>query len=142
MSGPVADLWPRGRSDDATNARLVSHQEGTLERYDRIWSRYRGSKRIKRYPQYHTVRGMYSELWRRRRRPISLFCRTARPNHRRTVPAASVLSVNQVLSRLCASARGYGDTRGTGWYHLTYTMLNMWASFLSPFATAFTAAKK
>ena len=26
--------------------------------------------RIKRYPQHHTVRGMDSELWRRRHRPI------------------------------------------------------------------------
>ena len=39
-----------GREDDrndATNARLVSHQEGThtLERYYRIWNRRRGSSR-------------------------------------------------------------------------------------------------
>ena len=43
MSGPVADLWPRGRPDDATNARLVSHQERALGRYYRLWSRRRGS---------------------------------------------------------------------------------------------------
>ena len=30
--------------------------------------------------------------------------------------------------RLCASACGYGDTRGTEWSYPTYTMLNAWAS--------------
>ena len=49
MSGPVADLWPRGRPNNATNARLVSHPHPTRKvRWNAvivIWSRRRGSNR-------------------------------------------------------------------------------------------------
>ena len=31
MSGPVADLWPRGRPNDATNARLVPGEPRQIE---------------------------------------------------------------------------------------------------------------
>ena len=60
--------------------------------------------RIKRYPQQHTVRGMDSELWRRRRRPIRSVRHVLTTAAPCLLPACSE-RVNQVLSRLCASAR-------------------------------------
>ena len=126
----LAENRNRGRPNDATNARLVPGEPpgryvGTL--LSSLEPAQRFQPRIKRYPQHHTVRGMDSELWRRRHRPIPSVRHVLTTAALCLLPACSE-RVNQVWSQLCASARGYGDTRGTEWSHPTYTMLNVRAS--------------
>jgi hypothetical protein len=113
MSGPVASLWPRGRPDDATNA-PPGEPPGTC--FGTLLSSLEPAQRFhlrpKRYPQYRMVRGMDSELWRRRRRPISSAQHVLLTTAPWSVPAARGRVAcserdNKVWNRLCASARVY-----------------------------------
>ena len=88
----LAENRNRGRPNDATNARLVPGEPpgryvGTL--LSSLEPAQRFQPRIKRYPQHHTVRGMDSELWRRRHRPI--------PSVRHVLTTAPLISHTHVI---------------------------------------------
>ena len=131
MSGPVADLWPRGRPDDATNARLVSHQERALGRYYRLWSRRRGS--------ICAPSGTHSTAWyvawiqsygdadagpflpgRFDRDTHSGFSLTERSHE------GSSVTVNPLQHERTVARSGSIDIPSTAWCVATISMLNIW----------------